>query len=79
MDVDELNITVKSGPAAGSASKGRGKGRARAEGTEILSDAKLKLQAGQRYALLGRNGSGKSSKIDIRAYSWHGLTYTAHR
>lgn len=63
MDVDGLNITVKSAPAAGTASKGRGKGKARAEGSEILCDAKLKLHAGQRYALLGRNGSGKSSKV----------------
>jgi ABC-type multidrug transport system ATPase subunit len=62
LDIDGLSITVKSavkGPPA--ASKGKGRGKAKAEGTEVLTDAKLKLQAGQRYALLGRNGSGKSS------------------
>lgn len=58
MDIEGLNITVTSGdkPTA------KGKGKAKAEGTEILSNAELRLKAGQRYALIGRNGSGKSSK-----------------
>ncbi|SPO06013.1 related to positive effector protein GCN20 [Cephalotrichum gorgonifer] len=63
LDVEGLSITVKSAPAAAPGSKVKGKGKAKPEGTEILSDAKLKLQAGQRYALLGRNGSGKSTLI----------------
>ena len=43
--------------------EGKGKGKAkRGEGTEILNNAKLRLKPGQRYALLGRNGTGKSSK-----------------
>lgn len=63
--MEGLNITVKSAPTAIAAKGGKVKGKARAktEGTEILCDAKLRLQAGQRYALLGRNGSGKSSKL----------------
>jgi len=56
-----LNITVKSAEKSAGTTKAKGKAKAKGEGTEILSDAKLKLQAGQRYALLGRNGSGKSS------------------
>ena len=64
LDVEGLNITVKSAPATTPGKgKARGKGKAKAEGTEILCDAKLRLQAGQRYALLGRNGSGKSSRL----------------
>lgn len=30
---------------------------------EILSDATLRLKDGNRYALIGRNGTGKSSKF----------------
>lgn len=59
LDIEGLNITVTSG--SGEKPKGKGKAKA-AEGTEILSGAKLRLKAGSRYALVGRNGSGKSSK-----------------
>jgi ABC-type polysaccharide/polyol phosphate transport system ATPase subunit len=45
--------------------KSKGKGKSAAEGTELLSNAKLRLKAGSRYALVGRNGSGKSSKHPI--------------
>lgn len=38
------------------------RGKAKAEGLEILANASLKLKAGVHYALVGRNGSGKSSK-----------------
>jgi ATPase subunit of ABC transporter with duplicated ATPase domains len=38
------------------------KGKARAEGLEILANASLKLKAGVHYALIGRNGTGKSSE-----------------
>jgi ABC-type multidrug transport system fused ATPase/permease subunit len=73
LDIEGLNITVTSGPPTrvkGSSSsnttatsgKKVAKGKARSEGTEILHDATLRLKAGQRYALVGRNGSGKSSK-----------------
>jgi ATPase subunit of ABC transporter with duplicated ATPase domains len=43
------------------------KGKARAEGLEILSNATLKLKAGIHYALIGRNGTGKSSEFDLEA------------
>lgn len=46
--------------AAGSKLKSRSKA-ARSDGLEILNDAQLKLKEGQRYALIGRNGTGKSS------------------
>lgn len=59
LDIEGLNITVTSGEKA--ADK-KGRGKAKGDGVEILSDAKLRLKAGQRYALVGRNGSGKSSR-----------------
>lgn len=43
-----------------------GKGKAKAaksDGTEVLSNAKLRLKAGQRYSLVGKNGSGKSTLL----------------
>ena len=39
------------------------KGKARSEGLEILANANLKLKAGVHYALIGRNGTGKSSEL----------------
>lgn len=59
MDIEGLDITVASGGKAGI----KGKPKARTEGTEILTDAKLRLKAGQRYALVGKNGSGKSTLL----------------
>lgn len=41
----------------------RAKSKAKGAGLEILTDAKLRLKAGQRYALVGRNGSGKSTLL----------------
>jgi ABC-type polysaccharide/polyol phosphate transport system ATPase subunit len=41
------------------------RGKAKAEGLEILANASLKLKAGVHYALVGRNGSGKSSKWSL--------------
>jgi ABC-type polysaccharide/polyol phosphate transport system ATPase subunit len=55
-----LNITVTSGAGKAAA---KPKGKARAEGLEILANATLKLKAGVHYALIGRNGTGKSSKL----------------
>ncbi|KAM0277131.1 hypothetical protein ACHAQH_006025, partial [Verticillium albo-atrum] len=68
LDIEGLYITVVAGPGSEPASgepqkkvsSSRTKSKARAEGLELLSDAKLRLKAGQRYALVGRNGSGKS-------------------
>ncbi|KUJ14595.1 ABC transporter-like protein [Mollisia scopiformis] len=57
LDIESLNITVTSGGKSAS----KAKGKARAEGLEILSNANLKLKAGVHYALIGRNGTGKST------------------
>ncbi|OTA57769.1 P-loop containing nucleoside triphosphate hydrolase protein [Hypoxylon sp. EC38] len=59
LDIEGLNITVTSGVKTGT----KGKGKAKSEGTEILNNAKLRLKAGQRYALIGRNGTGKSTLL----------------
>ncbi|KAI1459349.1 P-loop containing nucleoside triphosphate hydrolase protein [Annulohypoxylon moriforme] len=59
LDIEGLNITVTSGAKAGA----KGKAKAKSEGTEILANAKLRLKAGQRYALIGRNGTGKSTLL----------------
>ncbi|KAL3419873.1 ABC transporter, partial [Phlyctema vagabunda] len=37
------------------------KGKAKADGLEILNNATLKLKKGNSYALIGRNGTGKST------------------
>ncbi|KAG7131714.1 ABC transporter F family member 4 like protein [Verticillium longisporum] len=71
LDIEGLCITVVAGPASEAASgepkkkaaASKAKAKARAEGLELLSDAKLRLKAGQRYALVGRNGSGKSTLL----------------
>ncbi|KAI6769289.1 hypothetical protein HG531_010393 [Fusarium graminearum] len=59
LDIDGVNITVTSGDK--STAKGKGKGKS--DGVEILSAAKLRLKEGQRYALVGRNGTGKSTLL----------------
>lgn len=58
LDIEGITITVTSGekPTA------KGKSKTKSGGVEILSGAKLRLKEGQRYALVGRNGTGKSSK-----------------
>ncbi|RYP91412.1 hypothetical protein DL770_002457 [Monosporascus sp. CRB-9-2] len=60
LDIEGLSITVTSGPRPDAKGKGKAK---KSEGTEILTNAKLRLKAGQRYALLGRNGTGKSTLL----------------
>ncbi len=59
LDIEGLNVTVTSGAGKSSA---KAKGKAKAEGLEILANASLKLKAGVHYALIGRNGTGKSSE-----------------
>jgi len=59
LDIAGLNITVTSGDAKAGA---KVKGKAQSEGLEILNNATLKLKAGVHYALIGRNGTGKSSE-----------------
>ena len=62
LDIDGVNITVTSGDKP----VGKGKAKGKSDGVEILSGAKLRLKEGQRYALVGRNGTGKSSKSTIK-------------
>jgi len=47
----------------------KAKGKARAEGSELLTNADLKVKPGVCYALIGRNGTGKSSEFDLIVYS----------
>jgi ABC-type transport system involved in cytochrome bd biosynthesis fused ATPase/permease subunit len=61
LDIEGLYITVTAGTSDKATTKARGK--TKNDGLELLSNAKLRLKAGQRYALVGRNGSGKSSMV----------------
>lgn len=72
LDVEGLNITIKSASpasndakASSSTAASKGRAKAKGEGIEILSNAKLRLKEGQRYALVGRNGTGKSSESSL--------------
>jgi ABC-type polysaccharide/polyol phosphate transport system ATPase subunit len=66
IDVEGLSITITSTAADStddtSKSKVKGKSKAKASGKELISDAHLRLKGGVHYGLLGRNGTGKSSK-----------------
>jgi hypothetical protein len=61
LNIEGLNITVTSGRGR---SAEKPKGKARAEGLELLSNTTLRLKAGICYALIGRNGTGKSSEFN---------------
>ncbi|KAJ4164975.1 hypothetical protein LMH87_006627 [Akanthomyces muscarius] len=61
LDIAGVNITIVGGAKSGTPAKGKSK--ARTEGLEILSGAKLRLKEGHRYALIGRNGTGKSTLL----------------
>lgn len=61
LDIEGLSITITSTGESDKPS-GKGKSKAKGQGIEILSNAKLRLKEGQRYALIGRNGTGKSSE-----------------
>ncbi|OAQ69065.1 ABC transporter [Pochonia chlamydosporia 170] len=62
LDVQGLQILVTSADKGTSTTATKGKSK-RSEGLEILSNAKLLLKEGQRYALVGRNGTGKSTLL----------------
>ncbi|OAA68882.1 ABC transporter-like protein [Cordyceps fumosorosea ARSEF 2679] len=61
LDIDGVNITIVEGSKQGASAKGKSK--ARSQGLEILSGARLRLKEGRRYALIGRNGTGKSTLL----------------
>ncbi|KAI0599377.1 ABC transporter [Biscogniauxia sp. FL1348] len=69
LDIEGLNITVSSSSSSfpGPSTRSKGKSKATRKGnnasTEILSNATLRLQAGARYAIVGRNGTGKSTLL----------------
>ncbi|KAH6996314.1 ABC transporter [Ilyonectria sp. MPI-CAGE-AT-0026] len=63
LEIEGISITVTSGGKASGKSTAKSKGKAKAEGIEILTNAKLRLKEGQRYALVGRNGTGKSTLL----------------
>lgn len=71
VDVEGLGITVASATSEstdeGSKTKPKGKSKAKAQGKELLNDAHLRLKAGIRYGLLGRNGTGKSTLLRAMA------------
>ena len=48
--------------------KTKGKPKAKAAGKELISDGHLRLKAGIHYGLIGRNGTGKSSRLDNRKH-----------
>ncbi|GAO18305.1 hypothetical protein UVI_02033060 [Ustilaginoidea virens] len=62
LDIAGLQIVATSGRDNRS-SAASSKSKARSEGVEILTNARLLLKQGQRYALVGRNGTGKSTLL----------------
>ncbi|KAK1146895.1 hypothetical protein N8T08_002221 [Aspergillus melleus] len=64
LDIDGIHITLISEekPVDKGKSKARSKAKSKA-GLEILSNARLQLKEGRRYALVGRNGTGKSTLL----------------
>ncbi|ORY62917.1 ABC transporter [Pseudomassariella vexata] len=59
LDIEGLNISITAGAKSGVKGKEKGKNAS----IEILNNAKLRLKAGQQYALVGRNGTGKSTLL----------------
>lgn len=71
IDVEGLTIAVSSSrdtPEDPSKPKPRGKTKGKPDTRELISDAHLRLKAGVHYGLIGRNGTGKSSKHCFRIY-----------
>ena len=68
VDVKGLNITINTAgndeaiyASSGLKVKAKAKAKAKNDGLEILTSAELRLKHGIHYALVGRNGTGKSS------------------
>lgn len=68
LDIDGIYVTIipegetgetSAPPTKTKASKGKPKE------VELLANAQLRLKEGTRYALFGRNGTGKSSKYGL--------------
>lgn len=70
LDIEGLSITITAAPESNE-KLAKGKAKAKSQGLEILANAKLRLKEGGRYALVGRNGTGKSSKLIHRVL--HGV------
>lgn len=58
IDIDNVSITLVGGSESQASTKAK---KGHGQGLEILSGAKLRLKEGQSYALVGRNGTGKST------------------
>ncbi|KAL5610300.1 hypothetical protein FOVSG1_004981 [Fusarium oxysporum f. sp. vasinfectum] len=59
LDIEGLDISITS---SGKPTH-QGKTKTEGEGVELLSNAKLRLKEGARYALVGKNGTGKSTLL----------------
>lgn len=78
--MDGLNISVvatldknnTSPDASSKPSKPKGKSKAKAEAKELIVDAHLRLKPGVHYGFIGRNGTGKSSKMVLQI-AWNDL------
>ncbi|PYI23815.1 ABC transporter [Aspergillus violaceofuscus CBS 115571] len=66
VDVEGITIAVSSPQnhaESATTTDLKSKRKARAEARELISDAHLRLKAGVRYGLVGRNGTGKSTLL----------------
>jgi ABC-type glutathione transport system ATPase component len=59
VDIKDLNLSIVS---SRSSKTGKAQGAAATHELEILAGTELRIKAGSLYGLLGRNGTGKSSK-----------------
>jgi ABC-type polysaccharide/polyol phosphate transport system ATPase subunit len=66
IDVEGLTIAVAAARETtsddSSRLKSKWKSKAKPDTKELISDAHLRLKGGVHYGLIGRNGTGKSSK-----------------
>lgn len=76
MDIAGLNLAIVPSNSASKTKRTKGKGAGHE--LELLSNAELRLKTGVHYALLGRNGTGKSSKCSRFIYSFKSKTKHIH-